>query len=517
MFQFFTAGFRSGSSSMRNLLILCLVLTMAVFSCTSEKETLDPSPSKDLAFSADTIFFDTVFTDLQTATIRLKVYNPNDKAVRINSVAVSGVNGKYPFTFYINGRLGPNKVENVELQGKDSAYVLMSAKIDPRDDDLPFIVADSLVFEVEGRRQQKNVKILAYGQDAIYLRNTVLDCNTTWTADRPIILVDSVVVKKGCSLNIDEGTRVYGYNNAYMLIRGELIINGTKDKPVVFEGTRRESYYSDVPGQWLGIFIMDGGLGLVDNLLLKNAYRGIQVGEVGTKPESVPNAGLKITNSYIHNIVDYGILGVKGVASVLNCQFADCGESGFSGLQGGSYELWHNTFGMSGNNPFRRDGKFMLTFADNLPDSRTQTTYVGKLLVKAVNNLVSGSEKDEIAFGKQIEGASLTMDTLFFHNLLKSRQTGYLVNSTRNKGNQFLPSNFRFLSPLRYQFQPDTLLTENLYTESGLALDTVSPLNSGLLSSDDLRTLLSKDILGRERPVAAGKGVSPGAYQVFKP
>lgn len=514
--QFFTAIFRSEVFSMRCLSVYYLALCLAVISCTSEKETLDPSPSKELTFSADTIFFDTVFTDLQTATIRLKVYNPNDKAVRINSVALSGVNGKFPFTFYINGRLGPNRVTNVELQGKDSAYVLMSAKIDPRDDDLPFIVTDSLVFDVEGRKQQKNVKVLAYGQDAIYLRNTVLDCNTTWNADRPIILVDSVVVKKNCTLNIDEGTRVYGYNNAYLLVRGELIVNGTLEKPVVFEGTRRESYYSDVPGQWLGIFIMDGGIGLVDHLTVKNAYRGIQVGEVGSKPENVPNAGLKISNSYIQNIVDYGILGVKGVVTAMNCQFADCGESGFSGLQGGQYELWHNTFGMSGNNPFRRDGKFMLTFSDNLPDSRTQTTYVGKLIVKAVNNLVSGSEKDELAFGKQIEGASLTMDTLFFHNLLKSRQTGYLNTTANTKGNRFLPSNFRFLSPLRYQFQPDTLLSDDLYFESGLALDTVVPLNRGLLGSDDLRSVLSKDILGKERPVAAGKGVSPGAYQLSK-
>jgi hypothetical protein len=397
----------------------------------------------------------------------------------------------------------------VLLEGKDSTYVLMSAKIDPRNEDNPFIIKDSLVFEVEGRTQRDIVRILAYAQDALYLRNRYVNCDTTWTSARPIILLDTVSVKRNCTLTLAEGTRVYGYNSAFLIVRGQLISNGTLEKPVTFQGTRLEGYYSDVPGQWGGILIMDGGVGFVDHTLIKNAYRGIQVGEVGPRPDGVSNAGLKITNSYIQNIVDYGILGVKGVISAINNQFADCGESGFSGLQGGNYELWHNTFGLSGNNPYQRDGKYQLTFADNLVDSRTEIRNLGFLRVKAVNNLVWGSEQDEIAFGEKF--LTDPFDTIFIHNIIRSKQPQYFANTKNNKGNHLFPAGFKFLNPFKYDFAPDTLGSEIVFG-SGVPLDTVKSFFPQLVSNTELRSILSKDILGKPRPVQAGVKPDVGAY-----
>jgi len=493
------------------LTLVFLSLGTLFYSCSTEKETLDTAPSKALTFSADTFFFDTVFTDLKTVTLRMRLYNPNDKAVNIKSAYVNGVNGSYPFSFYINGRLGPNRINDIRVEGKDSAYILLSAKFDPRNQDLPFIIKDSLVFEVEGRNTKQDVKILAYGQDALYLRNRYVTCDTVWKNDRPIILLDTVSVKRGCTLTIEKGTRVYGYNAAFLIVRGTLIVKGELDDKVTFQGTRLENYYSDVPGQWGGILIMDGGIGLINNALIKNSYRGIQVGEVGPKPAGVlENAALKITNSYVQNIVDYGILGVKGIVTAINNQIVDCGESGFAGLQGGYYELWHNTFGQSGNNNYRRDGKYQLAFADNLPDSRTQTLYGGSLHVKAVNNIVHGSEEDEIAFGKQ-EVPDTPFDTLFFNNLIRSKQAAYFKESNANKGNQLLPTNFKFLSPFKYDLAPDTLGAPVLFG-SGLPLDTVRGLFPSFVSNVELRNILSKDILGKPRPVQPGIKPDPGAY-----
>jgi len=490
--------------------LFILALCVFFYSCKPEKETLDTSPSKELTFSADTFFFDTVFTDLKTVTLRLRVYNPNDKAVNIKSVYVNGVNGKYPFSFYINGRFGPNRVNNVQLQGKDSAFVLMSAYIDSKDLNNPFIIQDSLMFDVEGRSNQTNVKIVAYGQDALYLKNTDV-CDTTWKNDRPIILLGQVLVKKGCTLTLEKGTKVYGYNSAFLLVRGTLITKGTLDEPIVFQGTRLENFYSDVPGQWGGLLILDGGKGIIDHTLLKNSYRGIQVGEVGYLPDSIPeNATLKITNSYIQNIVDYGILGVKGIVTAVNNQIVDCGESGFGGLQGGSYELWHNTFGLSGNNNFRRDGKYQLAFSDNLPDSRTSTIYRGQLRVKAVNNLISGTEKDELAFGERLL-PEIQIDTFFYNNLMVSRQPEYFRNTNNKKGNQLLPDGFRFLSPFKYDMAPDTLGAPVLFG-SGIPLDTAMAFFPDFVSTIELRKFLSKDILGKPRPLQAGVKPDPGAY-----
>lgn len=498
-------------SGLLRLLMLFLLLH-TFYGCQKESEKIDPNPGQGLRFSADTIYFDTVFTGLKTVTIRVRVYNPNDKAVRIKTVSVQGVEGLKPFSFIINGRTGPYKVENVDLEGKDSAYVLVSGQINPKNQDLPFVVKDSLVFELEGRSQKQDVKILAYGQDALYLRNTSISSNTTWTSSRPIILLDTVSIRRGSTLTITPGTRIYGYNSAFLIVRGNLEVEGSLEKPVIFEGTRRENYYSDVPGQWGGILLMDGSFTQMSRTVVRNAFRGIQVGEVGPFPQGIlAPAVLLVHHTLIHNMVDYGILGVKGVASVLNCQFADCGESGFSGLQGGSYELWHNTFGLSGNNPFRREGKYQLTFSDNLPDSRTQTTYVGDLTIKAVNNVIYGSEEDEIAFGQRVNGAGTKIDTIFFHNLIRSRQAYYFRNTGRTKGNQSISNSFRFIAPFKYDLATDTL-GESSWFGSGLALDTITSLHPFLLDGENIRSILSQDLLGKTRKTDPGQHPDAGAY-----
>lgn len=487
----------------KQLLLSALIgFSISLNSCRVESEKLDLSPGKALTFSADTFWFDTVFTDLKTPTLRVRVYNPNDKAVNVKSVYVNGIAGQYPFSFHINGRFGPTRVNDVLIEGKDSAYILVSAKLNPKNQDLPFIVKDSLVFEIEGRNDRPNVKILAYGQDAIYLRNTSVECNTTWSPDRPIILLDTVSVLAGCTLEILSGTKVYGYNSAFLIVRGTLIAQGTKEQPVTFQGTRLENYYSDIPGQWGGILIMNTGRADFNHVNVKNSFRGIQVGEVGFSDDRTKVATMLLRNSKIQNIVDYGVLGINSGILAVNNQFADCGEAAFAGLQGGIYELWHNTFGLSGNNPFQRDGKYQLIFANQL------TEFAGPLQVKAVNNLITGTEEDEIAFGDRKGLEALRLDTLFFNNIIKSKQPQFFVNGKANKGNQKLPSDFRFLSAFKYYFAPDTNGNLPVF-KTGLPLDTAT---SAIYPNENLRSILRSDINDENRNISPGIKPDVGAY-----
>ena len=494
------------------LLVVLVMFVCSFLACKPENEVLNQNPGSGLSFSADTVYFDTVFTDLKTVTIRLRVYNKNANAVNIKSVFVNGVNGRFPFSFFINGRVGPNRVNNVRLEGKDSAYVLITTKIDARNQDLPFIVKDSLVFEIEGRSERQDVKLLAYGQDALYLRNTsICDSNDFWTSDRPVVLLDTVSVGPGCILTIDEGTKVYGYNNAFLIVRGNVFVNGTCERPVVFQGTRLENFYSDVPGQWGGILVMDGGKAEMVNCVVKNSFRGIQVGEVGPLPANIPlNAFLLLRNSYIQNIVDYGILGIKGGVLAINNQFADCGEAGFAGLQGGDYELWHNTFGLSGNNPFQRDGKYQVIFADNIPDANAGVVYGGVLNVKAINNLIFGTEKEEIAFGEKRSPSPF--DTVFYNNIIKTTQVQFLSNGIFNKDNVKTPDNFRFISPFNYILAPDTV---NQLPVFGTGLPLSNPTSlfpEDLIPPDALKSYLSSDIKCKPRPMGVGQKPDVGAY-----
>ena len=105
---------------------LILIGWVLLWGCKPLDERLDPNPGKGLRFSADTVLFDTVFTEQKTITLRLRVYNDNSGTITLTSVALEKGAGS-PFSFLLNGQKGP--VQNIEILGNDSAYVLVSGTL----------------------------------------------------------------------------------------------------------------------------------------------------------------------------------------------------------------------------------------------------------------------------------------------------------------------------------------------------------------------------------------------------
>ena len=71
--------------------VLCaFVVAIVVSSCTDERE-FSTDPSHRLAFSCDTVAFDTLFTDVSSATQILLIYNRNkeDLAERVRDFVES--------------------------------------------------------------------------------------------------------------------------------------------------------------------------------------------------------------------------------------------------------------------------------------------------------------------------------------------------------------------------------------------------------------------------------------------
>ena len=83
---------------------------------------------------------------------------------------------------------------------------------------------------------------LAWGQDAIYLGDEILPCNTTWTNDKPYIVYSSILVDTLCQLTIEKGTRIFGAKGCvYLCKRKYNQAEGTSEERIIFRNERLDA------------------------------------------------------------------------------------------------------------------------------------------------------------------------------------------------------------------------------------------------------------------------------------
>ena len=122
-----------------------------------QREVWDSNPDHALRFSADTLFFDTVFATVGSVTLPLKVYNDFDGTLLIDEIELeSGLVSQYRVN--INGAPVTNlsqPVRDVALQAGDSMYVFVEVTVDPNNTagDVPFWVIENLRFLTNGNEQ----------------------------------------------------------------------------------------------------------------------------------------------------------------------------------------------------------------------------------------------------------------------------------------------------------------------------------------------------------------------------
>ena len=69
-------------------IVIFSILLIISYSC--EKEEFNTSINANLAFSTDTILFDTIFTTIGSSTQRFKVRNPYNENIKISSISLAG-------------------------------------------------------------------------------------------------------------------------------------------------------------------------------------------------------------------------------------------------------------------------------------------------------------------------------------------------------------------------------------------------------------------------------------------
>lgn len=314
------------------LIILLIVATIASFS-TSCKKPLFYS-NGNLAFSKDTIVFDTVFTTIGSTTQQLKIYNKENRTVKISEIELMGGNSS-PFRINVDGLSGTNFSE-IELEAGDSLYTFVEVTLDPNGGNLPMVIEDSIRFRTNGTDQY--VILAAWGQDVYYHNN---DLNSgIWPNDKPHLIYGAAFVDENEQLTIQAGTQIYLHKNAALYVyKATLNVNGSLGNEVVFQGDRLESDYDDVSGQYYGVYLDSALSSTIDYAIIKNGTTGIHIeGDGGNGA----NPTLTVTNTIIQNNARYGIMNFYGAKlKAENCLIYKNGFHAFFNLAGAEFDFNH--------------------------------------------------------------------------------------------------------------------------------------------------------------------------------
>jgi hypothetical protein len=358
---------------------------IALTSCRSDF-SFEPSTG-DLTFSKDTIYLDTVFSNIGSSTYTLKVYNKSEKDIAIPIIQLGKGNAS-KFRMMVDGMEGidadnsghgDGKIfNNVELLANDSLYIFVETTAEITDaNPTDFLYTDQIKFDNGSNLQ--TVELVTLIQDAIFLypqkyvdQNTgiisyeslplgddsiygfILDHNEhndeyIWTNEKPYVIYGYAGIPEGETLTINSGARVHFHENSGIIVGngGSLKINGTVsnttalENEVVFEGDRLEPGFADTPGQWGLIWLSQGSINNeINHLTLKNATVGLFVSSV----ENTTSTTLKINNSQIYNSANVGILARTAKIEGSNLVINSAGQASLACTEGGDYSFKHCTF-----------------------------------------------------------------------------------------------------------------------------------------------------------------------------
>ncbi len=325
-------------NNIRNSYLL-IILFGIIVSCSRDEVITDPSAR--LLFSADTVTFDTVFTQVATVTKAFKIYNTNDKSIKISKAYLEKAEDSN-FRISIDGA---NAVEysNIEIPPHDSVFVFVEATLDPVGGNLPLVVEDAIVFSSNGNTEA--VILEAFGQNVHLLSNETVE-TTSWEMDKPYLIYGNLTVEKDHTLTIKEGVQVYLHHNSSVAVLGKLLVEGTLDEPVVFTGDRLDMGYDLSAGRWGAVYFDPQSKGnKLEYATIKNASAGIQAGypnEDGEAPQ------IELVNTQILNSSFAGILAYGAEITAYNTLVADSKFFGFAAFMGGKYNFYHSTISVNG-------------------------------------------------------------------------------------------------------------------------------------------------------------------------
>ncbi|WP_224482710.1 hypothetical protein [Robertkochia aurantiaca] len=424
--------------------LLTLLLTMVMFSCRNDFEYSDNSGQ--LHFSADTLFLDTIFSDISSSTYSFKVYNRQNEAINIPSVSLEKQENSR-FRINVNGKTGPT-VSDIIIEANDSIFVFVEVTAESTSQNSgEFLYEDRVRFY--GTENDQFVQLITLVRDAHLLfpersngikESVVLGMDESgeelriegfeldsdeliMNDEKPYVIYGYATVKPEDTLRILAGSRLYFHRESGILIQpgGTLLVSGSLsndpellENEVIFEGDRPEPEFSDIPGQWGTIWLRGGsGSHQIENLTIKNATVGLIIEEPGSQSVST------IKNTRILNSSSIGLLARGAHLTAQNLVVGNAGLYAMYIDRGGDYTLLHNTLANYWDRSFRSTPALYVSDNDLMGNSSQLSLFVA-------NSIIYGRNAVEY----QLEFTDIdTSELLFQNSLLRFESSDEDLNS----------------------------------------------------------------------------------------
>ena len=343
--------------------ILLIVFVANVFVACTDEEKYSSSSSIKLQFSSDTISFDTIFTTIGSTTKQVRIFNPENEAIKLDYITLANGHSSY---FRLNADGDTSLVaKDITIGAKDSIFVFVRVELDINNQTNPLLIEDSIIIAFNGKQQ--SILLMAYGQDAYYHKPThilqsgesgipyslaneggdasgviVSGNNIMWKTDKPHVILGICVVDSAFTLALTDNTLIYMGNNSdfWVYTGGTLKANGTNSSPVVFQSLRTQDRYANIPGQWGKIWFWAGSKdNVLDNVKIKNATIGMVADTCVNNNHTVA-----MNNVFIENCSQIGLYARGTDIYATNLIVQNCGSYCVALTIGGSYEFIGCTF-----------------------------------------------------------------------------------------------------------------------------------------------------------------------------
>lgn len=437
--------------------IVYIVCVLAFIGCREYQVSDDPSLR--LTFSADTICFDTVFTEQGSATAQLMVYNPNKNAIVIDKIWLEDGEA---FRVNIDGEPVYESGKKFTIFGKDSILVFIRVTdFGPMAENGAILIEDLLHFHLATGTTQ-DVFLEAYAKNAARLghlgRRTEIEGDYTFSAEKPYILFDTILV--GGKMTIEAGARLYMHQGASLVALGDVEALGTMDKPIYIRPDRMDNLFDSVPylyaaGGWNGFYLQSEEAKNYTFSYVEIVSGNVGMSCVSTCKGMLPT--LQMDGCKIHNHTLYGLVLEHVDALVTNTEISNCGLYCVY-CNGGKQDFVHSTiasyFGYTNIRiQSAKKENTAAVYIDNLSKTGEPT------VTSFYNSVITGYLANQLVLATPLEQY---YEGVFSHNYLK---TDTLLASSAKDNTYwqetdtavFRNTYYKYKEYIYYDFRPDSL------------------------------------------------------------